>query len=155
MLLEVGRVTRPHGIRGQVIVELTSNREERMAPGTRLSASSGELEIRRSSPAGPSRGRWIVAFAGIDTREAAEALRGTVLSAEAIDDPEALWVHDLIGAEVVDQTGASHGQVRSVQANPASDLLVLEDGSLVPLRFVTSLQARRVLVEVPPGLFEL
>lgn len=155
MLLEVGRVAKPHGIRGQVIVELVSNRSERMAQGTILETSSGALEVRHASPAGGAGSRWIVAFAGIGDREAAEALRGRVLSAEALVDPDALWIHDLVGAEVVDVAGAGHGSVLSVQANPASDLLVLDSGALVPLRFVVEHRPGRVTVDVPDGLFEL
>jgi 16S rRNA processing protein RimM len=68
---------------------------------------------------------------------------------------EGLWVHELIGCEVFDITGASHGTVVSVQANPASDLLVLDSGALVPLRFVTGAEAGRLTVDVPAGLFEL
>jgi hypothetical protein len=42
-----------------------------------------------------------------------------------------------------------------VEANPASDLLVLSGGALVPLCFVVDRQAGRLTVEVPPGLLEL
>ncbi|MDQ2754194.1 MAG: ribosome maturation factor RimM [Actinomycetota bacterium] len=159
MLLEVGRVTKPHGIRGQVIVEVTSNRPERWLPGTRVNIPNGSLEIVQASPAaGRASGdhtRWIVAFAGITDREGAEALRGLALSAAPLEDPDALWVHDLVGSEVVDATGMGRGRVTSVQSNPASDLLVLDTGALVPLRFVVSSRAGRVSVEVPDGLFDL
>ena len=90
----------------------------------------------------------------MDDIEAAEALRGTVLLAEPIEDPEALFVHELVGAEVVEADGTSHGRVTGVEANPASDLLVVEGGGLVPLRFVVGTAAGRVVVDVPEGLFE-
>ena len=77
-----------------------------------------------------------------------------MLAAPAIEDPEALFVHDLVGSEVVEADGTCRGTVVAVQANPASDLLVLADGSLVPLRFVTGRDEGRLVVEVPPGLFE-
>jgi 16S rRNA processing protein RimM len=102
------------------------------------------------------RGRWIVTFAGVDGIDAAEALRDTPLSAPPLDDPDALWVHDLIGSVVVDAAGTELGRVRSVEANPASDLLVLEGGGLIPLRFVTgSVPGSRVTVDVPDGLLDL
>jgi 16S rRNA processing protein RimM len=147
----VGRVVKPHGLRGEVIVELVTNRFERLDPGSVLGGPAGPLEVVRSSP---HQGRFIVAFAGVADREAADALRDAVLSAEALDDPDALWVHELVGAEVEDVAGASLGRVVAVEANPASDLLVLDGGGLVPLRFVVSSGAGRVVVDPPAGLLE-
>lgn len=102
----------------------------------------------------PFQGRHLVWFEGVASREAADELRGALLFAPAVEDAGAFFVHELVGTEVVEADGTSHGVVVAVQANPASDLLVMEDGSLVPLRFVTGRDAGRVLVEVPPGLFE-
>ena len=94
-------------------------------------------------------------FAGIDDRSKAEALRGLVLRAEPILDPDEMWVHELIGARVVDQSGTDRGPVASVVANPAGDLLELVDGTLVPLRFmVDSVPTERIDVAVPDGLFD-
>ena len=147
--LEVGRVVKPHGLRGEVVVELFTNRTERLEPGTTLSSPAGPLEVVRSSP---HHHRWIVAFAGVGDHAGAEELRGAVLSADAIDDPGELWVHELVGAEVVDASGTVHGTVVAVEANPASDLLVLDRGGLVPLRFVVSAAAGQVVVDPPAGL---
>ena len=77
-----------------------------------------------------------------------------VLYAEPLTDPEALWVHELIGAEVVAADGSSYGRVAAVEANPASDLLVLDGGGLVPLRFVVASTPGRVVVDVPAGLLD-
>ena len=163
MLLEVGKIDKPHGVRGELVVSLSTNRDERVAPGTRLTLKDGtELVIESSRPL---QHRWIVRFAGIGTREAADMLHGAALFAEPLDDPDALWVHELIGAVVVDQSdGAEIGTVTSVEENPASDLLVLDTGHLIPLRFVVSQdegddgsggQARRITVDLPAGLLEL
>ena len=66
-----------------------------------------------------------------------------------------LWVHELVGAEVVAADGRVLGTVAAVEANPASDLLVLEGGGLIPLRFVTGHRARvRVTVDIPDGLLD-
>ena len=151
-LLEVGRITRPHGLRGEVIVELVTNRTERVEPGTELRTPAGELFVIRQST--PHHGRWIVTFDGVPDRDAAEALRGTVLCAEPLDDPDALWVHELIGSEVIDVGGTRHGRVTSVIANPASDLLELDGGALVPLRFVTSQSPGLIVVDPPAGLLD-
>jgi ribosomal 30S subunit maturation factor RimM len=64
-------------------------------------------------------------------------------------------VANLVGAELVDVDGASHGTVESVQENPAADLLVLSDGRLVPVNFVVSHEPGRVVVDPPEGLFDL
>jgi 16S rRNA processing protein RimM len=63
-------------------------------------------------------------------------------------------VHELIGSIVTDATGTERGTVVSVVANPASDLLELDTGALVPLRFLTEHTPGRVVVEAPEGLFE-
>jgi 16S rRNA processing protein RimM len=150
-LLEVGRIEKPHGLRGQVVVRLLTNRAERLTPGTELTTPDGTLLVKAASP---HQDRWLVTFAGVDSREAADALRGTILSAPPIDDPDELWVHDLIGAEVVDH-GIVRGRVVEVEANPASDLLVLDTGALVPVRFVVRVEAgERVEVDAPDGLFD-
>ena len=63
-------------------------------------------------------------------------------------------MHELVGSTLVEVDGTEHGTVVAVQANPASDLLVMEDGSLVPLRFVVAREDDRIVVDVPAGLFE-
>jgi 16S rRNA processing protein RimM len=148
-VLEVGRITKPHGLRGEVLVALTTNRTERLAPGSVF--NDGALIVERSSQ---HQKRWIVAFEGVHTIDAANALRGTVLLAPPISDADALWVHELVGSAVVDVHGTRHGVVEAVQANPASDLLVLDTGPLVPLRFVVEQRDGEVVVDGPEGLFE-
>jgi 16S rRNA processing protein RimM len=152
-LLEVGRIEKPHGLHGQVVVRLTTNRDERVAPGAELVTERGPLRVVSSAF---HHGRWIVSFDGVADRAAAEALRGAVLRAAPLHDPGELWVHDLIGAELVDTAGVAHGRVVEVQANPASDLLVLDSGALVPVRFVVEVEpATRVVVDAPAGLFDV
>ena len=116
-----------------------------------LESARGPLRVVASAA---HQDRFIVRFDGVDSRERAESLRGVVLYAERLEDPSALWVDQLFGAEVVDR-GVVRGRVVAVEANPASDLMVLDTGALVPLTFVTSLVANeRVEVEAPEGLFE-
>ena len=67
---------------------------------------------------------------------------------------DVLWVHDLVGAHVVEADGTERGTVTAVEANPASDLLVLDTGGLVPLRFVVFHEAGRVVIDPPAGLFD-
>lgn len=151
-LLEVGFVTKPHGIRGEVIVRLTTDRTERVDAGAVLESKRGPLRVQSSRP---HQKDWIVAFADVPDRNAAEAMRGLVLLAEPLDDPEALWVHELVGSTVADVAGTALGTVTAVEANPASDLLVLDGGGLIPLRFVVEQAQGRVVVDVPDGLLDL
>lgn len=124
-----------------------------------LSAPSGPLSVVSSSPApgGAGSDRYIVRFAECADRAAADALRGVELSAEALEEPGTLWVHELVGAVVRDAAGVSLGRVAAVEANPASDLLVLESGGLIPVHFVTGhdASAETVDVDIPEGLLDL
>lgn len=138
---------------GEVVVALTTDRTERLAPGTVLASDRGPLTVIASRP---HQGRWLVTFDGVMGREAADAMRDVVLRAEPLDDPEALWVHELIGATVVDGAAVVVGVVTAVQDNPAGDLLVLDGSALVPIRFVVGWDPdRRVVIDPPEGLFDL
>ena len=157
-LLEVGQIMRAHSLRGEVVVQLVTNRTDRLAVGSRLSTRvagsrrvPSTLEVVASRP---FKNRYLVHFDGVESREAAEALRGVTLLAQAEESAgDELYVHELIGKHVVDQSGVDRGRVSSLEANPASDLLVLQTGALVPLRFVTSVDETTIFVEVPEGLF--
>lgn len=157
-LLEIGRIVRPHGLRGEVVVQLVTNRLERLAPGTELAVrrpgSTGTGERLVVEAARPHGGRHLVRFVSVPDLDAAEGLRACVLLAEPLEDPSALFVHELIGAEVVDPSGRGLGRVQAVEANPASDLLVLEGGGLVPLVFVVDRRPGQLVVDPPEGLLE-
>ena len=71
------------------------------------------------------------------------------------DDPDELWVHQLVGATVVTTTGEAVGRCTGVIANPAADLIELEGGALVPVVFVVDHDAGRVVIDPPDGLFDL
>jgi 16S rRNA processing protein RimM len=156
-LLEIGHIVKAHGLAGETVVSLVTNVEGRLKPGSRLVACApgGRRErVLVVASARPFQHRHLVRFEGVSTREEAEALHGVGLLAEPLEDPDALFVHDLIGCDVFDAEGVPHGRVASVEANPASDLLVGEQGWLVPLRFVVEHAAGRVVVDGPLGLFE-
>lgn len=146
--LEVGRIARAHGLRGEVVVELTTNRLERVSTGSVLFAGERPLTVERATP---HQGRWLVAFEGLLDRPAADSLRGQELTADPIDDPEALWVHELVGCRLVDQDGTDRGRIVAIESNPASDLAVLEGGGLVPLRFVNFHQPGTPVESGSPG----
>ena len=142
------------------MVELVSSVEGRLSPGSRLATDEGRPLCVLASQllpgrAGAVKAHWLVQFEGVANRSASEALVGRALLAEVDQHSEGLWVHQLIGSSVSERSGQPRGRVVSVQANPASDLLVLGSGALVPLRFVVSCQDGEVVVDVPEGLFDL
>jgi 16S rRNA processing protein RimM len=150
--LEVGRIGRAHGLRGEIAVSLTSERVERLDPGASLWADDRELVV---VTARPHQHRWLVCFAGVGDRTAAEALQGSILTADALPtDEDEFWVHELIGAAVQAPDGNALGTVVAVEANPASDLLVLDGDRLVPLVFVVRHEPGLVVIDPPEGLWD-
>jgi 16S rRNA processing protein RimM len=138
-----------------VVVQLWTDQAQRLRPGSSLASARGTLRVVASKPFGGD--RFIVQFEAVADRTAAERLRGVELEAEPIDAPGTMWVHELVGAAVRDAAGTELGLIAAVEANPASDLLVLESGVLIPVRFVThhDASARTVEVDLPEGLLEL
>jgi 16S rRNA processing protein RimM len=154
-LLEVGRITKPHGVRGDVLVVLTSERTDRLDPGSVLDTDRGSLTVVRSSR---HQDRWIVQFEQFSDRSEVEDWRGIVLRAEAGGGPTeegTFWVHELVGATVVLVDGTEVGTVAEVESNPASDLLVLDSGPLVPVVFVVDQAPGRLTIDPPEGLLDL
>jgi 16S rRNA processing protein RimM len=135
-----------------VVVDLWTDLTERLDVGTTLSSDVGELRVAASRSHGD---RYLVRFDGVDDRDGAESLRGAELRAAPVHVEGALWVHELVGARVVTAAGRDIGTVVALEPNPASDLLVLADGGLVPLRFVTALEPGvKVTVDIPDGLVD-
>jgi 16S rRNA processing protein RimM len=168
--LVVGRIGRPHGLKGEVSVEpRTDEPDRRFAAGSRLATQrrrpggdeSGELtvqSIRWHS------GRLLVTFEEISGRTAAEEARGTILVVpvdpdEKPEDPEEFYDHQLVGLTVVTTAGEVVGELAEVVHGAAQDLLVIkvEDREvLVP--FVSALVPEvdvaggRIVVDDRPGL---
>jgi 16S rRNA processing protein RimM len=178
MRLVVGQITRPHGIRGEVVVHVTTDRPEAWfvvgsvlatdpatgAPIPGLDRAKGLLiEAVR-----PHQDRLIVAFADVLDRNGAEALRGAQLWVDSADvadpeDPDEFNDFQLIGLAAVDTAGERLGEVIRIQHGPAADLLVvrLVEGRDVLVPFVRAIvpsvdvTGGRVVLTPPEGLFEL
>jgi 16S rRNA processing protein RimM len=160
-LLLVGRIAKAHGVRGEVSVEPLSEVEGRFAPGSTLLAGEAGDRTLTVAAVRPHTARLLVRFEGVDGRDAAEALRGTLLfvrSDETPDLPEgSYWPHDLVGCEVVTEDGRSLGPLTEVLTGPANDLWVTGAGMIPAVReFVVEvdLATRRIVVRTPPGLLE-
>lgn len=153
-LVEVGHIGRAHGVRGDLYVTLLTDRTERLAVGSRVQARNTWLTVETARPAGS---RWLVHFAGLADRTAAEAFVNSTVLAEPLAGAagDGLYVRDLIGAQVVGVDGEPFGRCVAVVANPAHDLLELENGALVPVVFVTEAAPGRVTIDPPDGLFDL
>ena len=155
-LLEVGRIGKPHGVRGDTYVTFTSDVESRHVVGSVLVIETlqgrRELVISRSRP---EKDRFVVHFEGIDDRNDVEKLTNKVLLAAPVESEGALWVHELIGSTVIDVAGTTVGKCVSVLQNPAHELLELDNGALVPMPFVLSCVGGITTIDPPEGLFDL
>jgi len=161
-------VLRPHGVRGEVVVESRTDNPERFAPGARLLAGpDDELEVAESRP---HRGALLVRFTGIDARDAAETLRGRDLAVpeETVPEaPEGTYYHyQLLGCRVRDAAAGELGEVVDVAEDGGGLILVVEGEApgggrrRVPVPFVAALLRRvdvgrrEIEVELPEGLVE-
>jgi len=153
MLLEVGHIRRPHGLRGEVFVQLIDDHDARVAPGAELHFADGVFLVETSRVA--SNGRRVVKFAQIADRTEAEKYTNAPLRGAPLTDEDALWVHELIGGKVVQVDGSERGICVAVLANPAADILELDSGDLVPSNFVLTNVDGVITVDTPDGLFDL
>jgi len=139
-------------VKGDIAVHLITDRTERLAVGSRLFMIDRWFTVEHARPTGD---KWLVHFEGIADRNAAELLVGHSLYAEPLEpSPDDLYVHQLVGAEVVGRDGTARGRCVAVVANPAHDLLELESGHLVPVVFVVEATEGRIVVDTPEGLFD-
>lgn len=163
----VGRVLRPHGLKGEVVVEVLSDRPERFAPeAALLLAREGRaLEPVRVMAARPHPSGLRLLLSGHQDRDAAEALRGASLEVPGADlapaPPGAFYPHDLIGYACRDRREGDLGMVRDLIANGGGLLLVIEGAGrqlLVPFvdSFLATVDrgARTLELDLPEGLVE-
>ena len=171
MSIVLARIGKPHGLRGEVTVQLhTDEPERRFALGevldTEAAQGSGvprQLTIRSTRV---HNGTWLLAFEEIPDRTGAEGLRGARLvldeAAAATDPDEEAWSEDdLLGLQVRDPAGELLGEVTGLEIGPAQDRLVIEltDGVTAYVPFVEAIVPTiaedHVVVDAPPGLFDL
>lgn len=164
----VGRVSRPHGVGGDVFVEpWTDEPDARFAEGSKLTTQPGSAGPLTVSTYRVSSGNLVVHFAGVDDRDAAQSLRGTLLLVEAssrpaLADPDEFYDSDLIGLTAQLGDGSRLGAVHDVVHGPAGDLLVIDiEGRECLVPFVSAivprvdLDAGVVEVDPPSGLFDV
>jgi 16S rRNA processing protein RimM len=167
-LLVVGRIRRPHGLDGEVSVEVVTDFPERFVPGTALSWRSGEAERGLTLQAArPHAGRLLLRFAGVETVEAARELCGgelCVAEAEAHPAPEGFYyAHEVLGFVCEDAAQRRLGVASGLESTPAGPMLTVrsEDGreALVPWTHPIVVRVdrseRRIVLDPPEGLFDL
>src|ERR1700722_5970002 len=131
MQLVVGRVTRPHGVRGEVSVEVrTDDPDLRFAVGRVMATDPAAAGPPTVEAVRWHSGRLLIRFAGIADRNQAEELRGTWLTLDSAEvgptgDPDEFHDHELIGLAVVTTSGQPVGRVTDVR-HFGQDLLVIE-----------------------------
>lgn len=151
--VEVAQLGRSHGLAGELYLRPLSDVPDRVRPGITLTTKLGQqVTIAGIRPIGD---RLLVRLEGVYTMEEAKRFSGTTLYAEPLESSPVTLVAELIGKSVVDQHSIDHGRVVAVQANPASELMVLENEALVPTLFIVEVVDDRVVIDAPEGLFEL
>lgn len=166
-LLAVGKILRPHGIRGALVVEPLSDwPEERFAPGARLllEEKAGQCREVTIESGGLHKGRMLVTIEGVADRNEAETLKGKLFMLPASEAAELgegeYWAHELVDMTVVDGQGAEMGNVEDVLCREAQDMLVVKapDGREIDIPFVSEfidevdVDARRITVDLPEGM---
>lgn len=169
MQLVIGRVGRAHGIRGDVAVEVrTDDPDTRFEAGSVLATDPAERGPLTVAGARWHSGRLLVRFDGVNGRDAAEALRGTLLVVDSadlppLDDPDEFYDHELLGLAALLPDGSTLGEVTDVVHGAGGDLLVIArpDGRETLVPFVGAvvptidLGAGHLRVDPPEGLLDL
>jgi 16S rRNA processing protein RimM len=170
MQLVVGRISRPHGVRGELAVDVrTDDPELRLAVGAVLvtePTAAGPLTVERIRW---HSGRLLVTFTGVQDRNGADELRGVLLlvdsdELEDVADPDEFRDHQLIGLAVIGPDGETVGEVTDV-LHYGQDLLVVSgtgkrSGSEIMIPFVTAivpevdLASGLLRIDPPAGLLD-
>jgi len=171
--LIIGSVVRAHGVRGELVVYVTTDEpEDRYVAGSVLDtdpATAGPLTIEaaRVYTAG-GRPQMLVTFDGIYDRDMAERLRGVKLLVDAgvvepSDDPDEFHDFQLVGLRVEEIDGESIGEIIRVSHGPGADMLIVKrpDGRQTLIPFVKAIvpevdvEGGRIVITPPEGLLDL
>ena len=163
MQVTVGRIGKPHGIRGQVTLEVRTDEPElRFAPGTTLHRENGSDLIVSEFHWHSS--RVLLKLVGVDSRSAAEELRDSIITVERAEsevpeEDDEYYDTNLMGCAVRSVPGELIGTVTDVLHLPSQEVLVVTQGTaeyLIP--FVHSIvpeidiAGKCITVDPPEGL---
>lgn len=167
--LVVGQITGAHANRGEIKIENHSDFPERFAAGSVL-LMGADLEPVELLSSRPHKAHVLVTLEGVQSREAAQAMRGTWLYVAEEDaaelDDDTFWIHDLMGLTVVTDTGRTLGTVTEVLSTGANDVYVVRpaDGvnrgrdillpAIAQVVLAVDVDAGTITVQLMPGLLE-
>lgn len=166
--LAVGVIVNVHGLGGEAKVELHTDFPERFAAGAVLYMGEDLVPVTIVS-ARPHKGHMLLRLAGVESREAADALRGNWLFVpedEAAElDEDTYWIHDLIGLTVRREDGAELGRLDDVLITGANDVYLIKPVPSLGVRelllpavasvvLAVDIEQGVMTVAVPPGLLD-
>jgi 16S rRNA processing protein RimM len=163
VFLVVGRLQRPHGLKGEVLMGLMTDFPERLQPGTKVYVGEAyeEFEIQSRREHGS---RLLVRFAGHEQREKAEAFRNKMVYVRADDRPKLpegeYYQHEMIGLTVVSDEGETLGVISEILETGANDVYIVKNEAgkdlLLPaideVVIAIDIQARTIKVHLLEGL---
>lgn len=163
----IGRVIKPHGLTGEVAVEILTDFPDRYVPGlsVELRSDSGEIRPASIASARPHGGRMLVRFEGVSEPLGAEALRGLDLCVAAASvaprPPDYVFHWEIEGCEAFDTAGALLGTVREMEELGGRTLLVIETPRgprevpfSYPIVSRVELGSKRIILDPPAGLLD-
>ena len=163
MQLTVARIGRPHGLRGEVALDLRSDAPaERLTVGAVLATSPADVGPLTISGVRTLHDKWFLTFAEATDRTASERLRGVELLVEQTgsDEDDAWYPHELVGLRAEHVDGRLVGTIAGLEHLPAHDMLVLveQSGARTLIPFVRAIvpvvdvAGGRVVLDPPGGL---
>lgn len=163
----MGEVLKPHGLGGEVAIAVHSEHPERFKAGATLMVGrdvtqANQMRILESRS---NRDRMLVRFEGIDDRDGAESLRGSLIFVEATAladlEEDSFWEHEIVGAIVMDRTGKLLGTLMRVLPRLEQDLWEVSSGEamvLVPaakdIVVSVDVKEKKIVIDPPLGLFD-
>ena len=165
VFLAIGKLRRPHGVRGEIIMDILTDFPERLSCGSLLYIGETHQEIRLNSIR-PNGTTLLVSFAGYTTPETAGEFRNQIVFVPAADRPPLpdgeYYHHQLIGLRVVSDEGRDLGVLREILETGANDVFVVRPSmgsdillpAIDPVILQVNLEQGEMLVHLLPGLVE-
>lgn len=163
VFLAVGKLRRPHGVHGEIIMDVLTDFPERLKPGRIMLVGAQHLPVQIRSVRGHDQA-LLIAFKGYDTPEQAGEFRNQILYATAADQPPLeegeYYHHELIGLTVYDEQGNLLGELAEIMETGANDVYVVRPDAgqeiLLPaideVILEINLEKKSMSVHVLPGL---
>ena len=129
VFLVVGKLRRPHGVRGEMLMDVLTDFPERLAPGVRVFVGEDHrpISIRSSRP---QMDALLVAFQGFTTPEAVGQFRNLLVYVRADEIPSLgegeYYHHEMLGMQVVEEGGSPVGVITEILESAAHDVFVVQ-----------------------------